>query len=168
VCGTPGTSSSTATPCCAGNTCTGGCCITRYSTSSSGNQVCMAVGSACDTLYTSSTNPVCDLTTLAGGSCTGGTAATSPCGGIGQACCVSSYLSSSSYYYCGAPGSHCVYSTSSTTGATQYLCQACGGNGQPCCVSSTTTAGACAAAYQCTYNSSSGAYTCAAPTTTGP
>jgi hypothetical protein len=164
VCGTPGTTSSTATPCCAGNTCTGGCCVTRYSTTlSSGNQLCMAAGVVCDTLYTSTGNPVCDVTTVAGGSCTG-TSTTTPCGGLNQACCVSTYSSSTSYYYCGAPGSRCLTSTSSTTGTTQYLCTACGAKGQRCCTdspsSSTSSAVGCKAPSLCNYDSTSGYYYC--------
>jgi hypothetical protein len=124
--------------------------------------VCVAAGGNCDSFDTSSTTTksVCDVTTAATGTCKAGTAT---CGGLGQACCVSNYYSTStSYYYCGASGSRCL--TSSATGTTQYLCQACGGNGQPCCVSSTTTGGACTAPYQCTYGSST--YTCTPPTAT--
>ena len=50
VCGTPGTTSATATPCCDGNTCTSGCCITRYGGSYAGAALCIAAGAACDTL----------------------------------------------------------------------------------------------------------------------
>jgi hypothetical protein len=159
VCGTPGTTASTATPCCDGNTCTSGCCITRYGGSYAGAALCIAAGAACDTLVSSTTGPVCDLTTVAGGTCS--STGTTACGGLNQACCVSSsYYSSSTYDYCGAPGSRCLSSTSATTGLTQYLCNACGSKDQRCCIDntsySTPTSLGCKSPYLCTYDLATG------------
>jgi hypothetical protein len=170
VCGTPGTSTSTATPCCGGNLCNGGCCVTRYSYSYT-SPVCLAAGKTCDSLDTSSSTtpkPVCDVTTVTTGACTNGT---STCGGVGQPCCVSNYSSSSSYYYCAAPGTRCLSSTSSS-GTTQYTCAACGDKGQRCCYDGTSSSSTsayygygsgCKSPYTCTYSSSTGTstYTCA-------
>jgi hypothetical protein len=138
----------------------------------------MAAGKTCDSLDTStSTTPkaICDVTTVATGTCTAGTAS---CGGVGQPCCVSNYYStSSSYYYCAAPGTRCLTSISSTTGTTQYLCSACGDKGQRCCYDDSGSGSSsayygygsgCKSPYICSYTSSTGtsAYTCVAATTT--
>jgi hypothetical protein len=177
VCGTPGTSTSTSTPCCAGNLCNGGCCVTRFSYDYA-SPVCMAAGKTCDSMDTStSTTPkaVCDVTTVATGTCTAGTTS---CGGAGQPCCVSTYYSSSTYYnYCAAPGTRCLASTSSTTGATQYLCSPCGDKGQRCCYDGTSSSSSssyygygsgCKSPYVCSYTSSTGTstYTCVAAAST--
>ena len=94
------------------------------------------------------------MTTVAGGSCA---STTTSCGGLGQACCISTYSSSTSYYYCGAQGSRCNYSSS--TGTAQYLCAACGDKDQRCCVDNsytTATAVGCKSPYLCTYDSTTG------------
>jgi hypothetical protein len=118
--------------------------------------MCIAAGAACDTLVTStSTSAVC-TTSATSTACTGGTTS---CGGLGQACCVSTYSSSSSYYYCGAANSRCL-SNSSTS---QYVCTACGDKGQRCCVDSIGSAVGCKAPYLCNYDSSSGYYNCVDP-----
>jgi len=147
VCGTPGAA------CCNGNTCTSGCCVTRYGGTSYG-QTCVAAGSACDTLVTSTTGPLCDVTTVATGTCATSTTA---CGGLGQACCTSTYSTSTSYYFCGAAGSRCLYSSS--TGTVVYSCTACGDRDQRCCLDnsySTPTATGCKSPYLCTYETATG------------
>jgi hypothetical protein len=123
----------------------------------------VAAGVGCDSL-TSTTTPVCDLTTVASGTCTSGTTS---CGGLNQACCTSSYYSSfTSYDFCAGSGTRCLSSVSATTGLTQYLCTACGDKGQRCCVDSTTsTTGStpgCKSPYVCsqTYTTSGYSYTC--------
>jgi hypothetical protein len=151
--------------------------VTRASTSSSYSPVCIAAGATCDYLDTSTSTavkPVCDLTTVPTGVCTG---STTGCGGVGQPCCVSNYSSSSSsYYYCGAPGTRCL-SGISDAGTTQYTCTPCGEKGQRCCydTSSSTSSNygwgtGCKSPYVCTYNSSSNpTYACTEPpTTTSP
>jgi hypothetical protein len=164
VCGKPGTSASpsSGTPCCPGNRCDSGCCVTRYSTSSSYSPVCVAAASSCDYLDTSTTStlpkPVCDVTTAATGACTNGTTS---CGGVGQACCVSNYsTSSTSYYYCAAPGTRCL-SSIADGGLSQYTCTPCGEKGQRCCYDTSSTSSTnygwgtgCKSPYVCTYSSS--------------
>jgi hypothetical protein len=150
-------------PCCAGNTCASGCCVLRYSASTY-SPVCVAAGSVCDTIFSSTTGPVCDTTTVAGGPCS--QTGTTSCGGLEQACCVSTYYSTmTSYNYCAAPGSRCLSSTSSTTGLTQYLCKACGGKDQRCCIDntssySTPTSLGCKSPYLCTYDLTTGSSFC--------
>ena len=153
-CGTTGVQ------CCGGNTCTGGCCVSRYGGSSYGNPMCVTAGAVCDTVYSASTGPTC----AASGSCQG-TGTTTPCGGIGQRCCTSvSYPSSTSYNYCGAPGSRCTYSSTTLS----YTCSACGDKGQACCVDSTTSAFSCKSPYKClsSYSGATYVYMCTDPTST--
>jgi hypothetical protein len=93
---------------------------------------------------------------------------------LGQACCVSTYSSSSSYNYCGASGTRCLYATG-VDGGSSYTCAACGDKGQRCCSDSTSTSSSygppCKSPYACTsvYSSSTSAYTytCTESTTTG-
>jgi hypothetical protein len=102
--------------------------------------------------------PVCDVTTAATGACTNGTTS---CGGVGQACCVSNYsTSSTSYYYCAAPGTRCLSSVADG-GVSQYLCTPCGEKGQRCCYDTSSTSSTnygwgtgCKSPYVCTYSSS--------------
>jgi hypothetical protein len=116
----------------------------------------MAEGAACDNLVTStSTSAMCTTTSVATGTCASGTTS---CGGLGQACCVSSYSTSTSYYYCGGAGSRCLANSSS--GTTQYLCTACGDKAQRCCIDSSGSAVGCKSPYRCSYDSTSGYYNC--------
>jgi len=144
--------------------------VTRASTSYT--PVCVAAGSNCDYLDTSSSTlvkPVCDLTTVPTGVCTGSTS----CGGVGQPCCTSNYSTSTSYYYCAAPGARCL-SGISDAGTSQYTCTLCGEKGQRCCYDSSTSSSSsygwgtgCKSPYVCTYNSSSNpTYSCTDPPAT--
>jgi hypothetical protein len=159
VCGSDGF------PCCGGNTCTIGCCVSRYS--DGGFPTCVAEAKGCDS-YASSSAPTCDVTSVAGGACTNGT---TMCGGLNQPCCTSSYSSSSSYYYCAGDGTRCRAVTPAGTTTTQYTCMACGDKDQPCCVDTTSTSYSsgvpCKSTYLCKYGSSStGTYTCTDATLT--
>lgn len=158
LCGTDGA------PCCGGNTCTSGCCVSRFGSTYS--PICVGSSKVCDSYGTSTgVNPTCSASE--GGSCTGGT---TNCGGLNQACCVSTYSSSTSYLYCGGSGTRCLSTTSGT--ATQYTCTACGDKGQRCCydtTSSTSSYGVpCKSPYVCAsvYNSSTGTYTYTCGTST--
>jgi hypothetical protein len=140
--------------------------VSRYSTSYA--PTCVGAAKVCDSYGTATTSPVCDITTVAGGTCTNGT---TTCGGVGQPCCISTYSTSSSYYYCGGAGTRCLATSSGTT--TQYTCAACGDKGQRCCIDSTTASSygvPCKSPYSCasTYSSTTGTYTymCSDPTGT--
>jgi hypothetical protein len=79
--------------------------------------VCISAGTLCDFLNTSTNAPRCDAT--AGSCARGGTR----CGGLGQACCLSSPSDVVEARYCAAPGTRCVANPSSST--TPYICEAC-------------------------------------------
>jgi len=150
---------STGSQCCGGNLCTSGCCVSRFGGTSYGTPTCAAAGSACET--SSYSGLTCAAT---GGSCQGADAG-SPCGGIGQSCCSSGlYASSTSYNYCGAPGSRCTYSSANL----KYTCTACGDKGQACCIDSTTSGTACKSPYKCvsTYSGTGYVYMCSDSTST--
>jgi hypothetical protein len=152
-CGTTGAT------CCPGNQCTSGCCVSYYEGGSYDGPTCVATGSVCDTTFYT-TGPTCAAT----GSCQG-TGGAAPCGGIGQSCCPSSeYPTLSIYDYCSAPGSHCIYS--STTAS--YTCTACGDKGQPCCGDYYSNGTSCKSPYAClmTYSGGTYAYTCSSSTAT--
>jgi hypothetical protein len=123
-------------PCCAGGSCTSGCCVSQWDSLVENGPTCAAVGSACEPA--SSTSPICS----ANGSCT--TTGTS-CGGLGQACCLSTrYPTSTSYSYCSAQGTRCLYSATTRND----VCTPCGDKGQPCCLNGTTEQ-RCKTPYDC-------------------
>jgi hypothetical protein len=129
-CGGPGQ------PCCAGGSCASGCCISRWDSVIEAGPTCASVGSACEPA--SLTSPICAAT----GSCT--TTGTT-CGGLGQACCLSSlYPTTTSYSYCSAQATRCLYSATTRNN----VCTACGDLGQPCCLNG-TTAWRCKDSYDC-------------------
>ena len=68
----------------------------------------------------------------------------------------------SSYRYCSAPNTACVYASATAT----YSCEPCGGPGQRCCgINSsgpgTDTSGTCNTSLRCVYTGGVLSYTCA-------
>lgn len=106
-------------PCCAGNSCTSGCCVYSFSsTTATTSAICYAEAASCVGVTPAAT-------------CTTGGCGT--CGKVGQSCCTNN----NAQLICTQSNSFC--GTDVGTGA--RVCQACGAMGQPCCGSTSLAAG---------------------------